>query len=228
MALVPGLVVNSAIFAEANGSFTAPEQIVYWSPNAPGTGPTFAPNPWDKCYFNGQSLPGVWKVRGLPTLAIDKKKHAGTDGLAITSNGYIPGPVEIEGLIWTPQQWGLMQTFAPQIWRRPTKDAGRNFPVALAARIEHPALALWGISKFVVVGVSPPEPGPIRQSMSIKIKGIEFVPIDTVTRTKTAGAPTVPLAQPLQPQPGTASARPPSETDGGIHGAAPDTIGGAP
>lgn len=226
MALTPGLALNSAQVAAANGTFTAPSQIVFWSPNAPGTGPTFLSNPWDFAVFNHSQLPGFWKVHGLPTLAIDKKKHAGTDGLAITANGYIPGPVEIEGLLWTPDQWANMQAIAPSIWRRPTKDAGHKFPVALAATIEHPALALWGISKFVVVGVSPPEPGSIRQSMMIKIKGIEFVPLDKTTRTKTAGNP-VPLAQQLRPTPGTAPAAPPDQTDAGIHGAAPNTVGGA-
>lgn len=225
----PGLLVAQANAAQADGTFSPPPQIIFWAPtpdiNGGGEGETFMSNPWDFAVFNGTKLPGIWKCHGLPTLAIDKKRHSGTDGIAITANGYVPGPVEMEGMLWTSRQWGFFQTIAPQIWRRPAKTANSKFPVALAATIEHPGLALWGISKFVVVGVSPPEAGPIKQSMIIKIKGIEFVGLDGKKRTQTAGD-VVPLASPLQPAKGSSLNRPPSETDAGIHGAAIDHRGG--
>jgi hypothetical protein len=199
------------------------DQIPWWGTTA-GEGPTFMPNPWDVAWFNGNALPGKWSVQGLPTLAVDKKKHQGVDGAAITVQGYVPGPIEIEGLIWTRDQWEFFQVFAPGIWRKPLKKAKL---ATLAVTIEHPGLALWGISKFVVIGVSPPTDGPIKQSKIIKIKGLEYVATDAVTRTKTASAPIVPLAAPLQPSKNSSLNKPPSETDTGVHGAKVDNRGGS-
>jgi hypothetical protein len=194
--------------------------IDFWGPANGFSGQPFLSNPWDVVFFNGDPLPGKWSVQGLPTLAVDRKKHAGVDGAAITVNGYIPGPVELEGLLWTPDQWEFFQAKAPDIWRKPTKKAKLS---DLAVTIDHPALALWGITKVVVVGVSPPSDGPIKFSKIVKIKCLEYVALDKTTRTKTAQTATR-----VEQTPQHVFRPAPDETDAGIHGAAPDTIGGAP
>lgn len=189
-----------------------------------GEGPTFSRNPWDTVYFNGVQLPGIWKVQGLPTLAVDKKKHAGVDGAAITVQGYIPGPVELEGLLTTFDQWDFFQQIATQIWRKPTKKAKLS---DLAVTVDHPALLLWGITKVVVIGVSPPMDGPIRQSKTVKIKCLEYVALDGTTRTKTAASAARAEQTPEHIFSKNDSGNlPPSETDAGIHGAAVDHRGG--
>lgn len=217
------MAIPASAFAATNNLIPAPAEIDWWGVTD-GEGPTFMPNPWDQAFFNGNPLPGKWTVQGLPTLAVDKKKHAGVDGAAITVQGYVPGPIEIEGLIWTRAQWNIFQVHAPNIWRKPTKKAKLS---TLAVTIDHPGLALWGIAKFVVIGVSPPTDGPIKQSKLIKIKGLEYIALDGVTRTKTASAPIVPLATPLRPEKNSSLNRPPSATDTGVHGAAIDHRGGS-
>jgi hypothetical protein len=198
--------------------------IPFWGPSGGDFGPTFMTNEWDVAWFNGQPLPGKWSVSGFPTLAVDKKKHAGVDGASITVQGYVPGPVELEGLIWTDEQWQFFQALTPDIWRKPTKKA---LLATLAVDVTHHGLTTWGISKFVVVGVAPPVDGPVKFSKVFKIKGIEYVPLDATTRTQTAqGGPIVPLAAPLVPDVNSSLNRPPDETDTSIHGEAPDNRGG--
>jgi len=218
MAIGPGSV------ALVTSVVPAPRDQIPWWGVTDGEGPTFMPNPWDVAFFNGNPLPGKWTVQGEPTLAVDKKKHAGVDGAAITVQGYIPGPISVDGLIWTRDQWEFFQVFAPDIWRKPTKKAKL---AQLAVTIEHPGLATWGIAKFVVIGVSPPMDGPIRQSKTIKIKGLEYVALDGKTRTMTAkSAPIAPLDTHFQAK-NSAGGKPPSETDTGVHGAAVDHRGGS-
>lgn len=216
------MAIPASAFAATNNLIPVPAEIPWWGVTD-GEGPTFLPNPWDVAFFNGDPLPGKWTVQGMPTLAVDKKKHAGVDGAAITVQGYVPGPVEIEGLIWTRRQWEFFQVHAPEIWRKPSKKAKLAQP---AVTIEHPGLATWGISKFVVIGVSPPMDGPVRQSKTIKIKGLEYVALDGVTRTMTANRVNVDQTPEHVLSRNSEDGKPPSETDTGVHGAAIDHRGG--
>jgi hypothetical protein len=172
--------------------------IDFWDPESiygdalpRGTGPTYMSNPWDLVYIGGDPIPGLCKVHGLPTLAFDKKKSGGSDGAVITVNGYVPGPIEIEVLLWTQDQWEFFQVLAPKIWRKPSKKTKAK---DVALTIDHPAFQLWGINAVVVIGVSVPENGPIPQSKLIKIKCVEFVPTTTQNATRTVKAP-VPVAE---------------------------------
>jgi hypothetical protein len=185
--------------------------IAFWDP-VPTTaeGPLFPEDPWDVCILGGEFLPGVVTVRGAPMLSFDKKKAGGVDGATITVNGYLPGPVEIDLLMWTSAQWVHFQAIAPNIWRRPNKKTKAS---ALAVSISHPAFDIWGISQVVVLGVSPPEKGPIEGSRVVKFKCVEYVAQASVSHTKTAkpGA-VVPLAKEYDPARNRAG-DPPSKTD---------------
>lgn len=199
--------------------------IPFWS-EQDGEGPIFASNvnPWDTVYLGGFPLPGVWKVTGIPTLAVDRKKSKGVDGALITVNGYIPGPIELDGLLWTADQWDAFQDLSPDIWRKPNRKSKLK---DLAMRISHPSLDLWGISQCVVVGVQPPAPGPIPQSRTIKIKAIEYVPLEPTNQTKTAKPrENTPLDQHWRADAKNAGNKPPSETDTGPTGAAVERRGG--
>lgn len=186
-----------------------------------GTGPTFADNPWDLVYISGEPVPGICKVHGLPTLAFDKKKSGGTSGAVITINGYIPGPIEIEVILWTKEQWSFFQIIAAKIWTKPAK---KTSAAKLAVSIAHPGLDLWGINAVVVLGVGVPERGPIPQSISIKIKCVEFVPLSGDKRSQT-----VKHIAPVREDSRTSAANngygpPPSETDSGPRGAPPEPM----
>lgn len=198
--------------------------LPFWDP-VPTTaqGNLYADDPWDTVRLGGRYLPGICTVRGLPTLSFDKKKAGGIDGATITVNGYLPGPIEIDVLLWTQEQWALMQEIAPLIWTRPNK---KSTAADLAIAISHPGLGLWGQSGVVVLGVSVPEKGPIEGTKLIKIKCVEFVPVQKKPRTKTArAASNVKLTTPLDPAQNKAG-EPPSKTDVHPHGKAVSRKGG--
>ena len=193
------------------------------NPMLNGTGPTFMSNPWDIVFINGTGLPGVCKVHGTPTLSFDKKKHGGSDGAIITVNGYIPGPIDIEILLWTQAQWEFFLAMAPTIWTKPAKKIAA---AKVAVTVGHPAFATWGITQVVIIGVSVPENGPVPQSKLIKIKCVEYVPIaGNKSKTVTKAAPQV------KEDPRTSGANnglgdPPSKTDIGPRGPKPPTLPG--
>jgi hypothetical protein len=193
-------------------------EIPFWDPN-PNTaeGPTYALDVWDTAFVGGVQLPGVCSVKGTPTLAFDKKKAGGVDGATITINGYLPGAVDLECLIWTAAQWAVMEEIAPKLWRKPNKKTSIK---ELALSISHPGFALWGISAAVVLGVSVPERGSIDGSKVIKFKCVEYVPTEAKSKTKTAkAAGVVPLAPQLNQPAANEAGPPPHKTD--IHPGGP-------
>lgn len=175
--------------------------IPFWDPvtstadGPPGLAPE---DPWDVCILAGFVLPGLCTVKGAPTLSFDKKKGGGVDGATITVNGYLPGPIEIELLMWTDGQWQDFQNFvAPKIWRKPNKKSKAS---ELAVDVSHPAFDLWGISQVVILGVSLPENGPSVGTKVVKFKCVEFVPQEAKSQTKTAKSGViVPIAKEYDP-----------------------------
>ena len=178
-----------------------------------GDGPTYSDNIWDTVFFNGKKLPGVCKVKALPTIRFDKKKPGGADGIALTSQGYLPGPVEIEVLLYTADQWSVFQGLASDIWVKPIRG-GKARPID----ISHPGTDLWGIKSIVIEGVSVPEQGPVPQSMVIKIKGFEFLPPTGKTHVNTPKASgKVPVDKHIAREK-NAGGKSPGETDTGPTG----------
>jgi hypothetical protein len=179
---------------------------------AGGEGPDYAENPWQTVTINGQKLPGLCKAEGLPTLKIDQKKKGGADSITFTATGYLPGPINIECMIWTLSQWQIFQKIAAGIWRKPNR---KSKAADLAVTIEHPGLTLWGISQVIVSGVSTPEEGPYPQSKTIKIRCLEYVPPSRGDKTKTAKSVTFDRSTRI---PNLNSPARPSDTPPGPHG----------
>lgn len=200
----------------AEGAPTAPS-ATFWLQNTDGIeGLTRAENPWDIVTLGGQTLPGVCRVSGLPMLAFDKKKAAGVDGATITVNGYLPGPIEIDVLIWTEAQYVAMKEVAPLIWRKPNKATTAK---RLALSIVHPALTLWGITDVVVLGVSVPQDGPLQGTKLIKIKCVEYVPTKAKSKSRTAKGSSNAVLAPELVGGKNGPGEPPSKT--GIHPSGP-------
>lgn len=186
-------------------------------------GALYAPNVWDQVWLNWQQLPGKCSAKGLPMLAIDKKKAGGVDGATITVQGYLPGPIEIESLIWTPQQWTKWQEIIDFIWRKPTQRKSKVSE--LAVQISAPGLDWLGIKLAVVLGMTPPEDGPIRGSKVIKIKSLEYVNLERYIKTAKPAPKNVPLDTHLVDTKN--GVRKPSAGDGGPTGPRRDRRGGA-
>lgn len=210
------------------------------------TGPTFIKDsPWDIVLFNGLPLPGICSVKCQPTIKIDVKKSPGRDGATLTPQGYLPGPIEISTVLWTPPQWAEYEALLSMIWPRhkgPTAQA-----VALAQSrnktknptttqladaqlyvdalvVTHPTFQAYKIYSVVVTGVSAPEPGPVVQSKIVRIRCIEYQEPGRVAPTKVrqkskavADAPGVPTLQ---------SPAAPSKSGNGLAGPPAATIGG--
>ncbi len=106
--------------------------------------------------------------------------------------------------MWLPEQWARWQEILTEIWRKPGKisagssdrgsdltgDAKKRADREAIARdeklaseqaisIECAALMPYNITRVVVTGVSPPEPGPEPQSRVVNIKCLEWVPPPT-------------------------------------------------
>ncbi len=175
----------------------------FWASSTKGyEGPVYAPNSHDTVRLKGMYLPGVCKVKALPTQDFSREKAPGRDGGTIIMQGYLPGPIDIEMMIWTKEQWDIWQGIIKEIWRKPGKisagfsDRGTEFDTAgskkaaersqiaagaalaedRAIAISAPQLQPYDISRVVVTGISLPEPGPVPQSRIINIKCMEFVP----------------------------------------------------
>jgi hypothetical protein len=217
----------------AVGQAAAAGRIPFWddvsaffgqdgSVHASAEGPLYSPDPWEQVWLNWKRLPGICKATGLPMLGIDKKHSNGQNGLVLNVNGYLPGPIEIESFIWTPEQWAAWQDVIPWIWSGPT--SGKSKGSDLAVMISAPALDLLGIKQAVVMGMTPPERGPIPQSMVIKIKALEYVaPAPNLHKVKPAPK-NVPLVQQYQRKNAPAA---PSKGGNGLGGARASTLGGS-
>lgn len=200
------------VFADENGVTTS----------SSAEGPLYMP-PWNSVFLDHKQLPGVCKVHGQPTIGIDKKATKGRDGLVFTVNGYLPGPIEIESKIWTPEQWAKWQEILPSIWRRPTSGSVKGS--TLAIDIACPAFQLAGINQVVIVGISPPEPGDIPQSMIIKLKALEFVPPGARNDKTVKPKPNHPTDDKRFPV--LNAPAPPSQAGNPPTGERPSTLGGA-
>ncbi len=184
-------------------------------------GSLYAPSEWDQVWLNWQQLPGKCSAKGLPMLAVDKKKAGGVDGATITVQGYLPGPIEIESLIWTPEQWDKWQEIIDFIWRRPSKKSKVS---ELAVQISSPGLDWLGIKLAVVLGITPPEEGPVRGTRVIKIKSIEYLNLAKYVKTAKPAPKNVALDLHLVDL--KTVGRKPSANDGGLAGPRADRRGG--
>lgn len=166
---------------------------MFWGAGSAGyEGPVYMPNVWDTLFIRGIQIPGKVEVRALPEQQVDVQKAPARDGATATWQGYMPGPIDIEVLLWTRPQYEAWQEVIAQLWPRPGKIApGTKFDdktststakvaAQLAERnafeIKHPALVDLRISRVIIKGISLPVPGPIPQSRVVNIKAIEFCP----------------------------------------------------
>lgn len=177
-------------------------------------GPTYLTNPWDYIVINGVQLknttskipPALQKTPGrvevVPGKAreFDKKKAPGRDGSRLTMHGLDLAEVSIKILIWTPEQFKILQ----QLWRElfplqqktvtKTKTKSGNEVFKTTERtpsvysVSHPALDMHGINYLTFVAGTGPEDGPIARSKVFTIRAVEYFQVGTVNTTKTLTA----------------------------------------
>jgi hypothetical protein len=185
--------------------------VPFWSlnPTAGYFGPIYPSNPFDLVILGGEKLPGICKIKALPAQEISRQKVPGRDGATILWRGYVPGPVDLECLMWMDAQWQIMQGIISRLWQKPGKTlAGKGgakkesgkalenqaaIAEGAATDIDHPSLQVLGITRVILSGVSLPEEGSAPQSRTINFKLLEYVPPGkkTVSR-KVAGSGKLP------------------------------------
>lgn len=175
-------------------------------------GPLYSDNPWEYVVIGDMKTPGLAKVRAAPAFSVDIQKASGRDASNVILRGYRPGEVEIEVMVWTPDQWERLQEIIQTVWRKPNKtgkldlpktgkgasDAAKREEAAAiragaksvqqaALTISHPAVSPFGISHVTVVGFVPIEDGPEAQTKVMRIRCIEYVPPGTDQGTRKVG-----------------------------------------
>jgi len=219
--------------------------VPFWATNTQAGyfGPIYPVNPVDLCILGGEKLPGICTVKALPSQEISREQVPGRDGATILWKGYVPGPIDLQCLMWLKAQWDLMQVVLGKIWQKPGKElAGKGFTKKQKAKlldkqaevaeraamdIAHPYLQVLCITRVILVGVSLPEDGPAPQSRIISFKLLEYVPPGKKTALKKANGalPTFKRAPELDKAANTHEGPTPGEKEAGPygeHGARPE------
>lgn len=181
-------------------------------------GRVYMTNPEETLWIKGMQVPGRCRVRALPSQDYTREKAPGQSGGTIIMQGYLPGPIDVEIMMWLPEQRARWSEILKEIWVKPGKVSsgkveGGSVAVASAlaqqnaVEVVHPELLELGVHRAVVVGVSLPEPGPVPQSRVVNLKLLEMTPPVQDTPRKVAGsaakvtAPTATYQFPTQIKP---------------------------
>jgi len=139
---------------------------------------------WDELILGEDTWPGVWEISG-PGVSrkIDVKKTKGEDGATIKDEGYQPARITLTGIIWTEEQWDLLQRLIAKV--HPRKPGGLRTPL----EIYHPQSSLLGITQIYIdkIGI-PKKPTAGDGKLSISMSALEWVPQPKPVRTGTGGA----------------------------------------
>lgn len=93
----------------------------YWCPHCWGN--TYADNPYDVLVLGDDKTPGRAIVRVSKEKEVDIKKRAGANYGALTLHGFKFGEVEIELLLWTPDQVRQFGLLWKKVFVKPETDA---------------------------------------------------------------------------------------------------------
>lgn len=137
---------------------------------------------WDTLLISGMAMPGLATVTVSEiSRRLQNKKENGSDGSSPTFRGLNPAKVEIELLLWTPDQLRTWEAMLPVIFPR----AGKGTNGLSGLDISHPNTALCGIRAIVIESVTGLMPGPSHGTKAVKLKCFEFMPPKKAKAVKT-------------------------------------------
>ena len=166
----------------------------YYTPGFEG--PTYMSNPDSIVTIGGGSapsaaagqvfaLPGLCTVHCTKEYAVDKKKPVGSNGARVTVHGVDAAEIEIECLIWTPEQLRQLRNIWAIIF--PGNKGSQQ-----ARDVSHPTFTQHGVKSMIVTRGRGPDRGSIVNSRIFTISGVEFI------QPQTSNATTTPMgAKPL-------------------------------
>jgi hypothetical protein len=105
--------------------------------------PVFSPEIWDNLTLGNIAMPGKWRLSGSCSQDVDVQKPQGFDGGALVLRGYVPAIITMEGTLWAPQQWKMLQTIIPQIWRRANKISGQSVLLGTKGQVKQAQTASY-------------------------------------------------------------------------------------
>lgn len=149
--------------------------------------------------FAGQNfqLPGLCTVHCTKEYAIDKKKPAGSNGARVTIHGIDAADIEIEVMIWTPEQLRQLRNIWAVIF--PGNKGSQQ-----ARDVSHPTFTQHGVKSMIVTRGRGPDRGPVVNSRIFTISGIEFIkPAGSVTFTPVGATPLNTTLGPAYSTPGS-------------------------
>jgi hypothetical protein len=173
-------------------------------------GDTYASNAFDRVrlgfplqnpYTPGKAIVNVKKGR-----AHDRKKSAGADGERVTHHGALLAEVDIQIVIWTPEQLRALYV----IWPLLLPSNGKGAPPAVS--IYHPDCIPHNVSAVQFVEGSGPVDGPYSRSKVFTLRALQFAQpgkvVATVTDEGAGGSVLDPAAGAYELPPATVRARP--------------------
>ena len=107
---------------------------------------------WDFCWLGEDLLPGLVEVEAGKSRDVDVQKNKGTDGAALSDDGYVPAAVTITLRMWTREQWAAWQDVYPKI--DPQRPGGLRQPLSIV----HPEPNHRGIDTIYVTSISGSSP----------------------------------------------------------------------
>lgn len=138
---------------------------------------------WDKLTLGKVTMPGVWQVEGECKRRLDHKKTKGSDGAALTDQGYEPGELNLNGQITDKKDWQELLVALKDI--HPRRKGKSREPLALV----HPASSALGVDTVYVIAIEIPklENGGV---LHVRIRVLEWIPAPKPIKNKFG--PTVP------------------------------------
>jgi hypothetical protein len=138
---------------------------------------------WDTLYISGVAAPGLVKISGKFSQALDTKKPKGQSAAIIRYNGNEPSEFSITIRVWTSAQ---LQELVTLLGRIKTKKG--ETPTAFD--VSHPALEIAQIRSMYVKEFTFPEEGSVRQVFETRWSCLEFLPLPKKGKGKTTKATT--------------------------------------
>jgi hypothetical protein len=218
----------------ANLAATARGPVPFWDPFLEGyEGPVFldpGKEPDACCWIGGYQLPGKAEITGSATQRIDVQKGNGRDGGVLIERGYVPGELDIDLTIWTPDQWVewlrlLKIIFRPagklDVQDHKKKGAADEKQIEVtqksARTFSQPRAQMIGINSVLIKQVALPRPAPDGGGRVITIKCVQYLPPTQASSIRRASgtAQTPPAQDPRQVFPTTNAPESPSEAGDG-------------
>ena len=140
--------------------------------------------------------PGIARLNVKKGRRLNVKPPDGSDGERATFHGMNCGRIEIQLLIWTPEQLYQLRL----LWNIIQPPQGKKNPKAFS--VYHPELAESSISQMQFYEIEGPVDGPARRSKIYLIRGVEFLPPGAKSAVVNDEAP-APLAGSVPALPGT-------------------------